>query len=210
MVRRELGGRRRALGWYVVLSQYYFFGNEALGFGSCVGVIVSAHKAAPPVAAVVADASCECAASRKDVCVHVEALAQRCGYTHEDLAKRLGKSRTTITEGLSINGIPPEVRKVCRLAGITSRSLLLQIVRQGDAQKMLALVEKIATQGATREQLRKDTQQVKPGRPKAFVFAFRPPSKAFNMRLSFNKKNASKDEVIAALENILQELKHAN
>ena len=51
---------------------------------------------------------------------------------------------------------------------------------------------------------------MKPGRPKAFVFAFRPPSKAFNMRLSFNKKNASKDEVIAALENILQELKHAN
>ena len=43
--------------------------------------------------------------------------------------------------------------------------------------------------------------------PKAFVFAFRPPSKAFNLRLSFNKKNASKDEVIAALENIIHELK---
>jgi len=139
----------------------------------------------------------------------MQALAQRCGYTHEDLAKRLGKSRTSITEGLSINGIPPEVRKVCRLAGITSRSLLLQVVRQGDPQKMLALVEKIATQGATREQLRKDTQKVKPGRPKSFVFAFRPASKAFNIRLSFNKKNASKDEVIAALENVLQELKHA-
>jgi len=82
----------------------------------------------------------------------MQALAQRCGYTHEDLAKRLGKSRTSITEGLSLNGIPPE----------------------------------------------------------AFVFAFRPPSKAFNMRLSFNKKTASKDEVIAALENILQELKHSN
>jgi ParB family chromosome partitioning protein len=151
---------------------------------------------------------------RKDLTAFEEAeamfsLAQRCGYTHEDLAKRLGKSRTSITEGLSINGIPPEVRKVCRLAGITSRSLLLQVVRQGDPQKMLALVEKIATQGATREQLRKDTQKVKPGRPKAFVFAFRPQSKAFNLRLSFNKKDASKDEVIAALENILQELKHA-
>ena len=47
----------------------------------------------------------------------------------------------------------------------------------------------------------------KPGGPKSFVFAFRPTSKAFNLRLSFNKKNASKDEVIAALENILHELK---
>ncbi len=135
-------------------------------------------------------------------------LAQRCGYTHEDLAKRLGKSRTSVTEALSLNSIPPDVRKVCRLAGITNRSLLLQVMRQGDPQKMMALVEKIASQGATREQIRKEAQKPGPGRPKAFVFAFRPPSKAFNLRLSFNKKNASKDEVIAALENILHELKH--
>ena len=137
----------------------------------------------------------------------MQSLAQRCGYTHEDLAKRLGKSRTSITESLSLNGMPPEVRKVCRLAGITNKSLLLQIVRQGDTEKMLALVERIASQGATREQLRKDTQKPKPGRPKAFVFAFRPTSKAFNLRLSFNKKTASKDEVIDALEAIISELR---
>ena len=62
--------------------------------------------------------------------------------------------------------MPPEVRKVCRLAGITNKSVLLQIVRQGDPQKMLALVEKIASQGATREQVRKETQKPKAGRPK--------------------------------------------
>ncbi len=47
----------------------------------------------------------------------------------------------------------------------------------------------------------------KAGRPKAFVFAFRPPTKAFNLRLQFNKRNASKDEVISALEEIIRELK---
>jgi ParB family chromosome partitioning protein len=136
-------------------------------------------------------------------------LASKFGYTHEDLAKRLGKSRTTITEALSLNSIPPEVRKVCRLAGINNRSLLLQVVRQGDPQKMLALIEKIASQGATREQLRKeaDNQKPKAGRPKAFVFAFRPATKAFNLRLQFNKRNASKDEVISALEEIIEEIK---
>jgi ParB family transcriptional regulator, chromosome partitioning protein len=139
----------------------------------------------------------------------LQSLGQRCGYTHEDLAKRLGKSRTSITESLSLNGIPPDIRKVCRLAGITNKSLLLQIVRQGDPQKMLALLEKITSQGgATREQVRQQTQTPKPGRPKAFVFAFRPPSKAFNLKLSFNKKTASKDEIISALEAILAELKH--
>jgi ParB family transcriptional regulator, chromosome partitioning protein len=151
---------------------------------------------------------------RKDLtafeeCEALQSLGQRCGYTHEDLAKRLGKSRTSITESLSLNAMPPEVRKICRLAGIGSKSVLLQIVRQGDAQKMLALVEKIASQGGvTREQVRQQTQAPKPGRPKAFVFAFKPPSKAFNLRLSFNKKTASKDEIISALEAILQELRN--
>lgn len=150
---------------------------------------------------------------RKDLTPFEEAealtnLAQRCGYTHEDLAKRLGKSRTSITETLALHAMPPDVRKVCRLAGITSKSVLLQIARQGDPQKMLALVERVASQGTvTRDQLRKDTQKPKPGRPKAYTFNFRPPSKAFSLRLSFNKKSASKDEIISALESILEELR---
>jgi len=153
---------------------------------------------------------------RKDLTPFEEAeaihgLATKFGYTHEDLAKRLGKSRTSITESMSLNSIPPDVRKVCRLAGINNRSLLLQVVRQGEPQKMLALIEKIATQGSTREQLRKEAEQEKPkaGRPKSFVFAFRPATKAFNLRLQFNKRNASKDEVISALEEIIRELKKA-
>ena len=138
----------------------------------------------------------------------MQSLAQRCGYTHEDLAKRLGKSRSTITETLSLTSMPPDVRKVCRLAGIGNRSLLLQVVRQGDTQKMLALAERIASQGGTtREQIRKDAQKPKAGRPKSFVFAFRPVGKAFNLRLSFNRRSASKSDVISALEAILEELK---
>jgi ParB family chromosome partitioning protein len=151
---------------------------------------------------------------RKDLTAFEEAealqsLAQRCGYTHEDLAKRLGKSRTSITESMSLTGLPPEVRKVCRLAGINNKSLLLQIVRQGAPQKMLALAEKIASQGATREELRKETQKPKAGRPKAFVFSFKPQSKAFALRLSFHKKAASREDVIHALEAILEELRHS-
>jgi ParB family chromosome partitioning protein len=151
---------------------------------------------------------------RKDLTAFEEAealqsLAQRCGYTHEDLAKRLGKSRTSITESMSLTSLPPDVRKVCRLAGINGKSLLLQIVRQGAPQKMLALAEKIASQGATREELRKDAQKPKPGRPKAFVFSFKPQSKAFALRLSFNKKAATREDVIHALEAILHELRHS-
>ena len=70
-------------------------------------------------------------------------LQTRCNYTHEDMARRLGKSRTAITESLSLNGMPEDVKNLCRLADIHSKSMLLQIVRQNDSEKMVALVEKI-------------------------------------------------------------------
>jgi ParB family transcriptional regulator, chromosome partitioning protein len=151
---------------------------------------------------------------RKDLTAFEEAdalqqLAQRCRYTHEDMARKLGRSRTTVTESLSLNSMPEEVRNLCRLADITSKSTLLQIVRQGDPAKMLKLVEKLAGQGvATREQVRRET--AKPTRrPNAFVFAFRPPTKAFQLRMSFKKGKVDKSEIIDALEAIIRELRAA-
>ncbi len=152
---------------------------------------------------------------RKDLTPFEEAealqgLADRCAYTHEDLARRLGKSRTSITESLALAHMPEDIRRLCRLADISSKSLLLQIVRQETPEKMTALLEKIASQGgATRQQLREATAKPKPGRPKAFVFAYRPPDKAFNLKLSFGKSRASKDEVISALEAIITELRNS-
>jgi ParB family transcriptional regulator, chromosome partitioning protein len=135
-------------------------------------------------------------------------LAGSCGYTHEDLARRLGKSRSSITESLALHAMPEEVRNLCRLADISSKSLLLQVVRQDTPEKMTALVEKIASQGgATRQQLRDAVAKPKAGRPKHFVFAFRPPTKAFNLKLSFNKSRASREEIIDALEAIIRDLR---
>ena len=142
----------------------------------------------------------------------LQSLASRCNYTHEDMARRLGKSRTSITESLSLNNMPDEVKNLCRLADISSKSLLLEVVRQGDSQKMVALVEKIARGGSTtREAVRRETASARPkaARPKHYVFAFRPPTKAFNLKLSFNKSRASRDEVIDALEAILRELRES-
>ena len=150
---------------------------------------------------------------RKDLTAFEEAealhgLADRCGYTHEDLARRLGRSRTSVTESLALHGMPPEVRTLCRLADITAKSLLLQVVRQETPEKMTALIEKIASQGgATRQQLREAVAKPKAGRPKQYVFAYRPPTKAFNLKLAFAKSRVSRDEVIDALEAILRELR---
>ena len=138
----------------------------------------------------------------------LQSLASRCSYTHEDMARRLGKSRTSITESLSLNNMPDEVKNLCRLADISSKSLLLEVVRQGDPQKMVALVEKIARDGGTtREAVRKETAKPKPGRPKAYIFSYKAPTKAFKLQLRFSKSRVERDEVIAALQNIIDELR---
>lgn len=154
---------------------------------------------------------------RKDLTPFEEAeamhsLAQKCGYTHEMLARKLGRSRTAVTESLSLHSMPEDVKNLCRLADISSKSLLLHIVRQSDPKKMMALVERVSSQGttATRDDVRRATAKAKPGRPKAFTFNYRPEHKHFSLRLSFRKGKAERDEVIDALESILKELRKRN
>ena len=151
---------------------------------------------------------------RKDLTAFEEAealhqLAQKCDYTHEDMARKLGKSRTSITESLSLNNMPDEVRNLCRLADITSKSTLLQIVRQSDPKKMMALVQRLVNggNGVTRQDVRKETAKGTSARPKPFVFAFKPETKQFNLRMSFRKGKVDKSEIISALEAIIRELR---
>ena len=140
----------------------------------------------------------------------LHALAVRYSYTHEDLARRLGKSRTAITESLSLHKMPDAVKNLCRLADISSKSLLLEIVRESDPDKMVALVERLTRDGhVTRQKARQQTaaKRARRGRPKAFVFNYRPTTKAFNLRLAFSKGQVERTEIISALEGILAELR---
>lgn len=152
---------------------------------------------------------------RKDLSAFEEAdalkiLTETYGYTHEKMAEKLGKSRTGLTETLSLTAMPEEVRQLCRLADIHGKSLLLQIVRQGDPQKMVALIERLQTDGATRETARRVAKEEKSkphrGRPKHFVFKFQPKEKSFALSLQFKKAQVPREEIVHALQAIIAEL----
>jgi ParB family transcriptional regulator, chromosome partitioning protein len=201
---RQLGAR-----YQIVAGERRYHAAVQCGFAEVPVIVRDADDAEVMEIALVENLQ------RKDLTAFEEAealqqLAQKCGYTHEDMSRKLGKSRTSITESLALNSMPEEVRNLCRLADISAKSTLLQIARQGDPQKMVALVERLAGQGAaTREQVRRETAKPKPGRPRSFVFAFKPPTKAFDLRLSFKKSKVGKDEIIEALENIIHELRQS-
>src|ERR1700687_6215794 len=53
-------------------------------------------------------------------------LATQFEYTHEDVARKIGRARSSVTETLSLRNIPDMLRKKCIEQGINSKSLLLQ------------------------------------------------------------------------------------
>src|SRR5262249_52023436 len=129
---------------------------------------------------------------------------EKFGYTHAEIAQVIGKSRTSVTEILSLNQMPEEVRDLCRQADISTKSLLLQVVRQPDLGEMKRLVERISSDGLTRQDIREEKGQAK-RKGKAFTYRFK--GKNYTLIIKFNKANVSNKEVGEILKETLDNLK---
>jgi len=141
----------------------------------------------------------------------LRALCERFGYTHEDVARKVGKSRSTVTEALSIASIPDSIRQICRESEITSKSLLLQIVRQPDDESMRAMAEQIGSEGLTRDGARKARRAfIDPtGASEPFVYRYEAPGREFRVEVKFKKANISAEELFEALNAAAQNIDEA-
>ena len=153
---------------------------------------------------------------RKDLTPFEEAeglarLAQQFDYTHEEIARKIGRSRVSVTETLTLCAITPLVRKRCLENGLASKSLLLQVARQPNEKKMLEMVERIARGGMTREEARTERRAESDlaARPRPFRFHYEPETKAFRLSIQFQKSQISKAEVVLALRAALSEIEKA-
>ena len=152
---------------------------------------------------------------RKDLTAFEEAeglavLQEKFDYTHDKISQVIGKSRSTVTETLLINEIPDRIRVMCREAGISNKSVLVQVARAGSEEAMEQVVRAFAAGDLSREDLRKQTasrpEPKKAGRPKNFVFQMKDKSLPFSLNLAFKKPNVDKSEVIDAVRELLRRL----
>jgi ParB family chromosome partitioning protein len=153
---------------------------------------------------------------RKDLTPFEEAdglyrLAVQFEYTHEDMAKKIGRARSSVTETLSLRNIPESLRKKCIDHGVTSKSLLLQIARQPTEKKMTEMFQRILQGGLTRDEARRERKEEQggPQRPRPFIFHFEPQNESFKFRIQFKKSHVSRDELIVTLREILSQLEGA-
>jgi ParB family chromosome partitioning protein len=156
---------------------------------------------------------------RKDLTVWEEAdgllaLCDRFGYTHEEVARKVGKSRSTVTEALSIAGIPADVREICRAGDVSAKSMLLQIVRQPDEEGMRRLAKEITTRGLTREDAREVRRQEMGPRvspeSKPYTFKYASPEKDFTLEVRFRRSNVDSHDVAQALRSVAKSLDSEN
>lgn len=75
-------------------------------------------------------------------------------YTHEQLAQVIGKARSTITETLSLNKLPEEIKKECRQVNNYPRRLLVEISKQETPEAMRVLFNRVKENDLTSAQVR--------------------------------------------------------
>ena len=138
----------------------------------------------------------------------LQGLCDKFRYTHDEIARKLGKSRTVITEALSLNRMPEDVRERCRQADIVSKSMLHQIVRQPTAEEMHRLIDKVTGDGIGRDEARQFNREGEPARrrPRRYTFNFAPDDETFQFKLTFNKPEVDPRELLEALERIVHKL----
>ena len=161
---------------------------------------------------------------RKDLTVWEEAdglafLSQRFGYTHEEISKKIGKSRTTVTESMAIAGLPESIRLKCLQATVTAKSTLLEIARQFDEKAMHEFLALIENQNLKREEIRrtarpnKINKEILPSNDKEFltnekIFQYQSADKDFHLEIRFNKVDVfEKRDVLRALKEVFDKTK---
>jgi ParB family chromosome partitioning protein len=136
-------------------------------------------------------------------------LKQARQYTDEQLAKIIGKSRSSVTESLTLNGLPEAIKAECRTSDMGTKSQLLQVLRAGSKEQMLALWQALKTgEVRTVRDMRshKSSTANGRGRPKNYRFLHKPKGRPYWVIVTFSKSRATREEVSDALKDALKHL----
>ena len=155
---------------------------------------------------------------RKDLNIYEQAyslksLAEIYGYTHEDISKKLSRSRVTVSELLRITDLPADVIAKSIQLNIKSKSFLLQLVKLEDKIEMMNALEKYSEKPYSREILKKERKEKNnksekdTGKP--FKFKFTSEDKSVKINFNIQTGEADKKEaVLKVLHDLIENIKN--
>lgn len=141
-------------------------------------------------------------------------LQDKHGYTHEQIAKAVGKSRVTITETLSLARLPLRVKDECRRADIRSKTFLLEVSRLSTEPAMLEAVAAFGSEdGIGRDSIRnarKEAETVDGPKfrslRKAYELNFQPTDSPYAVSLVFRGDASERTEILQALRDLIRKI----
>jgi ParB family chromosome partitioning protein len=155
---------------------------------------------------------------RKDLTVWEEAdglkaLSDKFGYKQDEIAQKISKSRTTVTEFMTIAGLPDDIRTRCRSANINSKATLLEIARQFDEAAMFEYLDNLISGAPTKKKQSglangKMAVAAKPALAPHAEFKFVGENDLYHLQVSFSKPNTlNRTNLLKALKEAFDAVK---
>ena len=146
----------------------------------------------------------------------IQSLANIYGYTHQEIAQKVGKSRVTITELIRLTDLPETIRERCLELSINSKTFLLELVKLGNEREMADVLEKYGKEAISRDELKEHRKQKlqsskeldghKKRRDKK-NFGYRFVSDDKKIKINFNfKRECSRETVIELLKKLIRDI----
>lgn len=137
----------------------------------------------------------------------LKALMDEFGHTQQDIARILGKSKSSISEALSLIKLPEEIKEEVRTSELFPKNVLLQIVREGTKAKKWDLWNKIKNQDLTVREARREAKKAKTEKgAKPFSYRFRPEDRSYTLYIKFKKSKIEREELIRVLKETVSRL----
>lgn len=158
---------------------------------------------------------------RKDLNIYEQAfslksLADIYGYTHQDIAQKIGKSRVTVTELIRVTDLPEDILKKCSELNISSKTFLLELVKLESIQQMQDMLIEYSEKPFSRDKIkevRKSEEETKEKvepltkTNKNFKFNLISDDKSVKIKFDIKSKKADKEKIIIILEKLITDIK---
>lgn len=166
--------RRNGAEYEIIAGERRFRASESIGVETIPAIVIHADDNKSAILALLENLQ------REDLCFFEVAegyqnLIREQGMTQEDLARKIGKSQSTIANKIRLLKLPPMVKRLVREYGLTERHARA-LLHLTDEQKQMEAVKIICERGLNVQQsenLVKSMLREKPRKPSIKFAAFR-------------------------------------
>jgi ParB family chromosome partitioning protein len=158
---------------------------------------------------------------RKDLNIYEQAFSLKTfgeiyGYTHQEIAQKIGKSRVTVSELIRITDLPVEILERCLDLNISSKTFLLELVKLEDLELMKEMLDNYSEEPFSRERIKEKrkageekSEKHTPAATRAKTIRFHVTSddKAVKIKFDIKAPEMKKDKLIGVLEQLIADLR---